>query len=102
MFQILSLARSFTSLFGRRKDLGSHTEIDAVVEFVVPNFTGSARLALDAVLAGLVIGQGFWTSGDARFANVLHLVNGFVFVSLTKHDDQREKNRTAETIIGER
>lgn len=92
MLLIPSLARSFTSLFGRRKDLGSHTEIDAVVEFVVPNFTGSARLALDAVLAGLVVGQGFWTSGDARFANVLHLVNGFVvFVSLNNNDCQREK-----------
>ena len=93
MLQILSLARSFTSLFGRRKDLGSHTEIDAVVEFVVPNFTGSARLALDAVLAGLVVGQGFWTSGDTRFANVLHLVNGFVFVSLHSKNNQSKKQK---------
>ena len=56
-----------------------------MMEFVVPDFTGSTRLALDAILAGLVVGERFWTGGNARFANFLHLVNGFVvFVGLEK------------------
>jgi len=54
-----------------------------VVELVVPNLAGDARLSGDAVLAGLVVGQWLGALGGARLANARHLVDGFVvFVGL--------------------
>ena len=54
-----------------------------MMQFVVPNLAGGTGLALDAILAGLVIGKRFGTGGNAGFANLLHLIDGFVvFVGL--------------------
>ena len=83
MFPILHNKLLLSLFLGRRKNLGGHTQINAVVQFVIPNLAVGSRLAVDALLAGLVVGQRFGTGGDAAFANVGHLINGFVvFVTL--------------------
>ena len=81
---------SCASFFGRRKNLGSHTQVDTVVEFVVPDFARSTGFALDAILAGLVVGQRFRAGGNARFADFHHLVNGFVVFVGLKNSDKKD------------
>ena len=69
--------------FGGGKNLGGDTQIDTMVKLVVPNLARGPRLALDAFLAGLVVGQGLGTRWRASLADTGHLIDGFVvFVGL--------------------
>ena len=82
-----ALCTRFDLLFFRSgKYLGRNALIYTMVQFVVPNLTGGPRFVLDAILAGLVVGQWFGTGRNARLADFEHFVDRFVFfVGLLSH-----------------
>jgi len=75
-----ALCTRFDLLFFRDgKYLGRNALVDTMVQFVVPNLTRGPRFVLDALLAGLVVGQWLGTGRNAPLADFDHLVDRFVF-----------------------